>query len=210
MLISLFFTSPVLFLIIAVVLILSLNVHEFAHAIVADKLGDPTPRSQGRVTLNPLAHLDPLGTFALFLVGFGWGKPVMFDPYNLKNQVRDTALIAFAGPASNLIIAFIFGLLWQAGAFYGFSPLYTKVIVTQVVSLNIMLAVFNLVPVYPLDGEKILRALLPKNLAYEYTAIMRQYGMFILLALIIPIGGVSAISYLISPIINQLTYLLLG
>ncbi len=191
-------------------LILSLSVHEFAHAIVADKLGDPTPRSQGRVTLNPLAHLDPLGTLALFLVGFGWGKPVMFNPYHLKNQVRDTALIALAGPASNLIIAFIFGVLWQTGVLSGLNPIYTKVVIIQVVSLNIMLAVFNLVPVYPLDGEKILRALLPKNLAYEYASIMRQYGMFILLALIIPIGGVSAISYLISPIINQLTYLLLG
>lgn len=210
MLFSLAFTNPLLFTIIAVVLILSLSVHEFFHAFVADKLGDPTPRSQGRVTLNPVAHLDPMGTLALFLVGFGWGKPVMFNPYHLKNPLRDTALIALAGPASNLLIAFGFGLLYKFGLFSAFNPVMVSVVVTQVVSLNVMLAIFNLVPVFPLDGEKILRALLPKKIGYEYAIIMQRYGMLILLALIIPIGGVSAMSYLISPIINHLTLLLIG
>jgi len=213
MLLSLAFSSPILFVIIAGILVLSLSVHEFFHALVADRLGDPTPRSQGRVTLNPKAHLDPLGTLALFLVGFGWGKPVVFDPYNLKNPVKDTALIAFAGPASNLAIAFGFGLLYKLNAFGLLDPLlfkFVKFIVYQVVTLNVMLAVFNLVPVFPLDGEKILKAILPKELAYEYAQVMRRYGMFILLALIIPVGGTSAISKLISPIIQALTTLLLS
>ncbi len=210
MLFSLAFSSPILFAIIAGILVLSLSIHEFFHALVADRLGDPTPRSQGRVTLNPKAHLDPLGTLALFLVGFGWGKPVVFDPYNLKNPIKDTALIAFAGPASNLAIAFGFGLLYKLNVFGLLDPLLVKFVVYQVVALNVMLAVFNLVPVFPLDGEKILRAFLPKELAYEYAQVMRRYGMFILLALIIPVGGASAISKLISPIIQALTTLLLN
>ena len=91
-------------------LIIAITVHEFAHALLADRLGDPTPRSQGRLTLNPLAHLDPLGTLMLFLFRFGWGKPVIFDPYNLAHPRRDAGIISLAGPASNILLATILAL----------------------------------------------------------------------------------------------------
>ena len=98
------FNNPLSFLFWLVALAMAITIHEFAHAYTADRLGDPTPRLQGRLTLNPLAHLDPLGTLMLLLVRFGWGKPVQFDPFNLKNPRKDGALISLAGPASNLLI----------------------------------------------------------------------------------------------------------
>lgn len=203
MLISLLFSQPLAFILIAVILVMTLSIHEFAHAWVADKLGDPTPRYQGRVTLNPLAHLDPLGTLAIFAVGFGWGKPVMFDPYNLRHPVADTAKIALAGPASNLIMAIICSLLLKT-----FGGALLSVILQTAIYLNVMLAIFNLVPVHPLDGSKIITALLPRSTAVEYQQVMRQYGSWLLLFLILPINGTSAVSQLISPIIRFITNLL--
>lgn len=208
--INLLFTSPLAFAILATVLVASITIHEFAHAWIADRLGDPTPRSQGRVTLNPLAHLDPVGTVALVLIGFGWGKPVMFDPYNLKDPVKEGALIALAGPTSNLIIASIFALGFRLGAFAFLEPIGASAIIMLIVSLNVMLAIFNLVPVFPLDGEKILIALLPKATAIEYRQFMQRYGMFVLLALLVPWGGISPISRLISPVISFITTFLVG
>ena len=110
-LLSLLFTDPLSFAVIAVGLVISITIHEFAHAFIADKLGDPTPRYQGRVTLDPRAHLDPFGTIAILLVGFGWGKAVQFDPFNLKNPVKDTALIALAGPVSNILLALALSII---------------------------------------------------------------------------------------------------
>ena len=200
-------SDPIVFIISAIGLIFSLTVHEFAHAIVADHLGDPTPRSQGRVTLNPLAHLDPLGTLALLLVGFGWGKPVQFDPYNLANPVRDSSLIALAGPATNLLIACVLAIILKLPIIPN-DFLYFAL--RQVAIINVVLAIFNLVPVHPLDGSKIILSLLPHNLAYDYEVFMRQYGMFILIALIIPwYNGMSPISALISPVITIVTRFLL-
>jgi Zn-dependent protease len=199
--------NPLIFLISFIGLILSLSFHEFAHAFTADKLGDPTPRSQGRVTLNPLAHLDPIGTIAMLITRFGWGKPVQFDPYNLKNPMRDSALIALAGPASNLVIATILSVILKLNLFS--FPLLTFAM-GQVAIINIVLAIFNLVPVYPLDGSKILMAVLPRQTAYEYELFMRQYGMFVLIALIFPwYNGASPISFLISPIIQFVASILL-
>src|SRR5258708_27624096 len=108
---NLLLSNPLIFLLTFGGLIISLSVHEFSHALVADRLGDPTPRMQGRVTLNPLAHLDPIRTILLLLTRFGWGKPVQFDPYNLQNPLRDSALIALAGPAAHLLIAVAISLL---------------------------------------------------------------------------------------------------
>ncbi len=204
---DLLFSNPLIFFISAIGLVLSLTVHEFAHAFVADKLGDPTPRSQGRVTLNPLAHLDPLGTAALLLTRFGWGKPVQFDPSNLENPVRDSALIAIAGPVTNISIAILVALLLR---FSPFLPLLFVVAGTQIVIINIVLAIFNLVPVHPLDGSKIILAVLPRHLAYEYEIFMHRYGMFILIALIFPwYNGTSPVSALISPIITTIASLLI-
>ncbi len=199
---SLLFSNPIFFLIWSGALVIAITIHEFAHAWMADHLGDPTPSIQGRLTLNPKAHLDPLGTLTLVLVGFGWGKPVMFDPFNLRNPKRDSALIALAGPTANFILAFILSLL--AKLFPSLLPL-----IQLLVSLNIMLAVFNLIPIYPLDGQKILTGLLPHQLALEYEAIMHQYGTILLIFLIWPFSGTSLVSSLINPIINFFLNLLL-
>lgn len=178
---------------------MSITLHEFAHCWVTDKLGDPTPRSKGRLTLNPKAHLDPLGTVMILFTRFGWGKPAPFDPYNLKNPMRDTALIAAAGPISNIIIALLLSALLQLGLL---PFLWLQAAATWIMSINIMLAIFNLVPVYPLDGSRILTALLPKETAWEYQQVMQRYGTFILLFLIFPWNGISPVSQLLSPVIN--------
>lgn len=199
-------SNPILFLIWAIGLVMAISIHEFAHAKAADTLGDPTPRSQGRLTLNPLSHLDPLGTLALLFLGFGWGKPVMFDPYNLRNPLKDSALIALAGPVSNILLAIVLSLILK---FVPGIDLLTSVF-PIIIFMNIMLAIFNLVPIFPLDGEKILGGLLPKELYYEYSSIMRQYGTIILILMLLPIaGGTSPISALISPAISFITNLLL-
>jgi Zn-dependent protease len=206
MLIGLLASNPIVFVIIAVGIILALTIHEFAHAWVADRLGDPTPRYQGRVTLNPLAHLDPIGTAAIFLAGFGWGKPVSFDPYNLKEPVRDTALIAFAGPLSNILLAGVLAVLIQTGAL----PVFLVAAFTIIMQINVMLAIFNMIPVHPLDGSKILSAFLPQDTAYEYEAFMEKYGFFVLIFMILPWNGTSPISQLISPAISFVMSILLG
>lgn len=187
-------------------LIIAISVHEFAHAATADRLGDPTPRSQGRLTLNPLAHLDPLGTLMLLVFHFGWGRPVIFDPYNLAHPRRDAGLISLAGPVSNILTAVALALLFRLGII----PLLLIPFVYATIILNVTLAIFNLVPVYPLDGEKILAAILPRDLAYEYQAVMSRYGTFVLILLILPLFGTSPVISLISPIIGYLTTLLLG
>jgi Zn-dependent protease len=165
--------SPIVFLISLGGLILSLTIHEFAHAWTADRLGDPTPRMQGRVTVNPLAHLDPLGTILMVLTRFGWGKPVVYDPYNLNDPVRDGALIALAGPASNIILGTACGLLLKLGIIHGD---LLQAITFQLLIVNFALAIFNFIPVYPLDGSKILMAILPRHLSIEYDQIMHRYG----------------------------------
>lgn len=204
---DLLFSNPLAFFITAAGLILAITIHEFAHAFIADRLGDPTPRVQGRLTLNPLAHLDPAGTIALLLVGFGWGRPVEFDPYNLTNRSRDAALIALAGPASNILMAIVLSLLIHF-IFPGINIFSLSL--ARILAINVTLAIFNFVPVAPLDGEKILTAILPRELGLEYKSFMRQYGLFVLLFLLFPIfGGVSPISRLISPIIEFVTNSLL-
>lgn len=197
-------------------LIISIGIHEFAHAWAADRLGDPTARAAGRLTLNPFAHIDLLGTvilpFSLILLSsvsginfvFGWGKPTPFDPYNLKNPRRDSGVIALAGPVSNMILATLAAI---AANFlpYSIIPYLTPLILT-----NVSLAIFNLLPVGPLDGQKILLAILPRDLAYEFQSIMSRYGTIILILLIFPIFGREApITAIMHPIILFFTRLLL-
>lgn len=203
---STLFSNPLLFFVWVIGLILAISVHEYAHARAADTLGDPTPRSDGRLTLDPRSHLDPLGTLALLFLGFGWGRPVMFDPYNLRNPRRDSALIAIAGPISNLVFALILSIIMKFVPGIGLlSSVFSILIV-----MNISLAIFNLVPVFPLDGEKILGGILPEGLYREYATIMSQYGTIILIFMLLPIaGGVSPISALISPVISFVARLLL-
>lgn len=192
------------FFIWAGALLIAVTIHEFAHAFTADKLGDPTPGMQGRISLNPLRHLDPIGTLMLLFFRFGWGKPVQFDPFNLRHPKRDSALIALAGPASNLILATILSLL------INLSPnSLLAVLSVPLILMNINLAIFNLLPVPPLDGAKVLYGILPMEWAEEYNHFMKDYGMFLLILLIIPIGGASLAINLILPIISFLTQLLL-
>lgn len=204
--IALLFSNPLAFLTAFPALLLSISTHEFAHAWAADKLGDPTPRYQGRLTLDPRAHLDPLGVIALLLTRFGWGKPVQFDPYNLREPIRDTAIIAVAGPIVNLLIASVAAVILKV--WIGM-PDWLVLSLVQTVLINITLAVFNFVPVHPLDGSKILTALLPASTALEYQTFMERYGLFVLVALLLPWNGQSPLSSLISPVIALVSRILL-
>lgn len=205
-LISLLFSDPITFIIVSLGLVISVTIHEFAHAFTADKLGDPTPRYQGRVTLDPRAHLDPIGTLAILLIGFGWGKAVQFDPYNLKDPKKDTAIIALAGPASNLILAALLSLVI---GIFNLNDVMAATILLPIIFINVMLAIFNLIPVFPLDGSKIAQAILPRETALEYELFMNRYSTIILLALILPLwNSRSAVSHLILPIIEFILTLL--
>ncbi len=184
-----------------IAILVALTVHEWAHAFAADKLGDPTPRSEGRLTLNPIAHLDPLGTLLFFIVHFGWGKPVPINPRYFKNFRRDTALVALAGPLSNLIVAFIafFLLIFFAPevlhvsspdellSTVGFGAQF-QAFVSQVLSnvlfINLALMAFNVLPVAPLDGSKILESFIPVRYENEFRAYI-DYGPYILIGLLI-------------------------
>jgi len=158
MLIQILFENPVLFFIIAIAIIFALAIHEFFHAWMAYYLGDSTAKDQGRLTINPLVHLDPFGTLLLFIVGIGWGKPVPFNPYNLRNQKWGPALVALAGPASNFGMAVIFGLILR---FVEISNPYSAFFLSFFVWINLILGVFNLMPVPPLDGSHIFFTLFP-------------------------------------------------
>lgn len=192
------------FLIWGISLIIAVTIHESAHAFVADKLGDPTARLAGRVTLNPLKHLDPIGTLMLVFFRFGWGKPVPFDPFNLQHPKRDSALISLAGPASNLVFATLLSLAAKAAGL----PLLSLISIPLII-MNINLAIFNLIPIPPLDGSKILYGILPISWAEEFNHFMKDYGMLLLILLILPIGGTSLVINLILPVINLITNLLL-
>lgn len=198
--------NPVTFLIYVVSLLIAITIHEFSHAIVADRLGDPTPRVQGRISLNPLVHLDMFGTLFLFMFGFGWGKPVQFDPFNLKDPRRDAALISLAGPFSNFILAIILSVILR---FFPPSTLHPlSSILVPIIYLNIILGVFNFLPIHPLDGFKIVGGILSPSKAQEWYQLQR-YGMIFLIALILPIGGSSMLSTIILPMVTLLTNLLI-
>ncbi len=192
------------FLIWGGALIIAVTIHEFAHAYIADRLGDPTPGMQGRISLNPLKHLDPIGTLMLILFRFGWGKPVPFDPFNLRHPKRDSALIALAGPASNLVLATLLSFLIRL-----MPESILTILAIPLILMNTNLAVFNLLPVPPLDGAKVLYGILPMDWAEEYNHFMKDYGIFLLIFLIIPIGGRSIAINLILPVIGWVTQLLL-
>ena len=165
----------------ALALLIAAPFHEFAHGYAADRLGDPTPRRAGRLTLNPLAHLDPLGTILLVLTGFGWAKPVPIDPGNFSDWRRGLITVAAAGPIANVVLAILFGLPFKMGLVAAGSPLARPLFV--IVFINAVLAVFNLIPVPPLDGSKIMIGLLPGQLGIAY-ARLQAYGVMILIGLI--------------------------
>ncbi len=174
----------------ALALLVAAPPHEFAHGLAADRLGDPTPRRAGRLTLNPLAHLDPLGTILLVLTGFGWAKPVPVDPGHFPDWRRGLLTVALAGPLANVILAMLFGLPLKLGLVSPVSLL--GLLLVFVVRINAVLAVFNLVPVPPLDGSKILVALLPGQLGIAY-ARLSAYGPLLLILLLVAPGALSTI-----------------
>ena len=177
-------------------LVLAITIHEFSHALIANRLGDETAKRLGRLTLNPLVHLDVLGTLMLFIVGFGWGKPVPVNPYALRGNIRTgMAKVALAGPVSNLFLAALlslpvkFGLLaWHSPMRYEpFSQLSASWLLSDLVGYfifyNIILAVFNMIPLAPLDGFKVAVGILPRDMSIPFSR-LEQYGPGILLLII--------------------------
>ena len=169
---------------IVIILIMSIVIHEMAHGYAANWLGDPTARLSGRLSANPLVHIDPLGSVilpALLLLSgssflFGWAKPVPYNPYNLKNQKWGEAMVAAAGPAVNILIAIIFGILIQLSGVLGLSSAFVNLAVGAI-TINLFLALLNMMPIPPLDGSKILSAILPFSLELKYrsfTAIIER------------------------------------
>lgn len=175
-----------------IVLIFSAVIHEYAHGWMADRLGDPTARYMGRLTLNPLAHLDPVGSVLvpivlLFTTGFmvGWAKPVPYNPYNLKDQKNGPALVGIAGPGSNLLLALIFGIAIRILMLQGESVDSRLVILFGIIVLyNILLALFNLMPIPPLDGSKVLFHLMPYSM-HGVREFLERNSMLLLIAFIL-------------------------
>ena len=190
---------------------IAITVHEASHGWMADKFGDSTARAMGRVTMNPMAHIDPVGTVILPLLLiltrspyiFGWAKPVPVNPYNLRNPRKDMLWIGLAGPMANIIAAVAFSLILRSGLTVAGS--ISQIFIVQVILINLVLAVFNLIPIPPLDGYQILSGLLPREAAISYSRI-QPYGMWILIALLF-LGVIGAI---IGSVVGILFNLLVG
>lgn len=182
--------------------LLGFSAHEFAHAIVAVKLGDPTPQEQGRITLMPLNHLSLMGTLCIFFFGFGWAKPVQINPNNFKNPRRDSFLVTLAGPIANLIVALLFVALFKYSTanfgvimgFLGFeATMLLRNLLAYSVYINIVLMIFNLFPIPPLDGFKLLSNFVPRKY-FKFVFFLERYGSFVLLFLVFT----NTTAYLIS------------
>ncbi|MEX1247850.1 MAG: site-2 protease family protein [Anaerolineales bacterium] len=202
-----------------VVLVVAFTVHEFAHAFVADRFGDDTPRRQGRLTLNPLVHLDPLGSLLLVLAGFGWARPVEINPDALgRRSPAAPMLVALAGPASNLLLAGLaalpirFGLV-DLATFQTGNDILPSIpyLLTVFILLNLVLMLFNLIPIFPLDGEKVLHFFLPPS-GKAFMENIRPYGSLILLAVIflLPSAGIDVLNRVIFEPAFSIFVLLVG
>ena len=165
--------------------LLAITLHELAHGYVAYCLGDNTAKAAGRLTLNPLAHLDPIGALMMLIAGFGWAKPVPVNPFFFKgNRTTGMMLVSLAGPLVNLIVAYIAYAVYVAGQGFYTVPFMNQFL-NYCIILNVFLAVFNLIPVPPLDGSKILAGFLPKQTAFKFLTTMERYGFVILMVLIL-------------------------
>ncbi|RME48108.1 MAG: site-2 protease family protein [Chloroflexi bacterium] len=204
------------FISVIVALVVGITVHEFAHAFTASELGDPTSRNQGRLTLNPLSHLDPVGSLMILFAGFGWGKPVPVNPYMLRTDPTvGMAVVSLAGPASNVLTALLFAIPLRLGILpSGFGsrmfPSFTSLFGT-IIFINIALAVFNLIPLAPLDGYKVALAVLPREFANRLRQI-ETYGPIILILLVfLPnLAGVDVLGKIMFPPIRFLYSLMTG
>jgi Zn-dependent protease len=189
-------------------LLLAVTIHEVSHGLVADRLGDPTARQQGRLTLNPLPHLDPLGALAFVVAGFGWAKPVPVNAYNLRHPLRDMALVAAAGPLSNFVVAFLgllaFGLLrpYLDTPFFAIPVLG---VLNYVYWFNLGLGIFNLIPLPPLDGGHFLPYLFPRG-SWTLLRQLEQYGPVILILLVMS----GATRYIMTPMLILMNGLFVG
>lgn len=188
----------------AVALLVGLTFHEFSHALTADQLGDQRPRAMGRLTLNPIAHIDPIGALMLVVAGFGWAKPVMVNPAALRGGRRSMALVAFAGPIANVVVAIAFAVVFRAMILIGVESEFALNLVALIVQLNILLAIFNLIPIPPLDGYNVLLAYLPPRQAVTVQR-YAPYGIIVLLLLIfVPGSPLRALLSMATPITRVL------
>lgn len=202
------------------VLIIAFTIHEFAHAVTANYFGDDTPRMNGRLTLNPLAHLDPIGSLLLLVAGFGWAKPVPVNPYALQRRSSAAMmLVSLAGPFSNLIMAILASILFRTGVLsladafaphQSFFPTPAQM-AFEFIAINLILLLFNLIPLAPLDGEKIAEYFFPPSVARVWETI-RPYGPMILLAIVFvgPFLGLDIIGWIMGPPLRALLALLVG
>jgi len=203
------YSGRVLYIILSIpAILIAFTFHEYAHAIVADKLGDRTPRFQGRLTLNPIAHIDPIGLILILIIGFGWAKPVETNPSAFKNYNRDDLKVSIAGPLANVVVAFVFAFIAAIlGKFFtdGALAMVIMTIIYYVVSWNCMLSLLNLLPIPGFDGFHILRDLFPK-VFYNVSDSLYRYQLIIFIVLAMPlIGGSSVFNIIISRPSNVMT-----
>ncbi|MBI5621291.1 site-2 protease family protein [Candidatus Falkowbacteria bacterium] len=211
MIINLLFSEPIVFVLWVLSVIYGLTIHEFSHVLAAYRMGDHTGKDMGRLTLNPLAHIDWLGFFMLLMVGFGWGNPAPYNPYNLKYQKWGPALVAVAGPLSNIISLFVFGFLFKFLRLYtGLAPDNLLLQFLMFLALiNLVLLVFNLIPIPPLDGSQVLFAALPSRYN-DFKYLLAKNGPIILILLVLAdsfLPGVSIFSGLFNWVWNLIYWL---
>jgi Zn-dependent protease len=198
--------EPQLFAAFVIAVIVGITLHEFSHAAVASLQGDQTARAQGRLTLNPLAHLDPLGSIALIVAGFGWGRPVPVTPSRLRNRRLGHVLVGLAGPAANFVLAIVSVVALRIAyqpADLTFDVNFTLRLLDTLVAVNVILGVFNLLPIPPLDGSTLLTILLPPS-RQNIVRFLEQYGVFLLLGLLILAPN------LLTPIFRSITEAIYG
>jgi Zn-dependent protease len=191
-------------------ILFGLTIHEFSHGWVAWQLGDPTAKMMGRLTLNPIKHLDPIGTIALFLFHFGWAKPVPIDPRNFRHPTRDMAISGLAGPAANLLTAAVSGLILRVLILFHVGG-FVATLTSYFVLFNLILCFFNLIPIPPLDGSRLLYHLLPPNLAQGY-ARLERYGFIILIGIIF-LGQITNVNLLwlyMGPLLRVFSLIFVG
>jgi Zn-dependent protease len=198
--------EPQLFVAFVIAVIVGITFHEFSHAAVASLQGDQTARSEGRLTLNPIAHLDPLGSIAIILAGIGWGRPVPVDRTRLRNRRFGAVMVGLAGPAANFVVALAAAVAFRI-AYPAIGPTFdvgfSLTLLDMLVTINVILGVFNLLPIPPLDGSTLLSLALPPS-RQNIVAFLNQYGIFLLLGLLILAPN------LLTPIFRAITQALYG